>query len=166
MNPTRHIHALSIRVAAALAVVAALLAAAVPAAADAKSVAYKGKTTGGHKVTFRYAKGEMNRFTTGVPMTCLSIQGGGAPISGAELWSFDGVGVGLKSFEFSEKSKPSLYWGEVTKNHRITTRRARNGTISGSIRVQYGFLVPKYPPGTFAIYSCLGNTKFSARPVR
>jgi hypothetical protein len=108
----------------------------------------------------------MDRFTTGVPMTCLSIQGGGAPISGAELWSFDGVKVGLKDFEFSEKSKPSLYYGEVTKNHRITTRRSRNGKITGSIRVQYSFLVPRYPPGTFGIYSCLGNTRFSARPAR
>ena len=55
---------------------------------------------------------------------------------------------------------------EVTKNHTVSTRRTRGGTISGSIRVQYSFLIPKYPIGTFSIYSCLGNIKFSARPSR
>jgi hypothetical protein len=55
---------------------------------------------------------------------------------------------------------------EVTRNHTITTRPARNGTISGSIRVQYSFLISKYPIGTFSVYSCLGSTEFTAHPVR
>lgn len=54
---------------------------------------------------------------------------------------------------------------EVTKNHTINTRRTRSG-FSGSIRVQYSFLIPKYPIGTFSIYSCLGNMKFSAKRAR
>jgi hypothetical protein len=149
-----------------LAVAFAVLAAAVPPANAAKGVPYKGKTSGGHKVTFRLAKGKMYDFATGVPMTCLSVQGGGAPISGAELWSFRWVKLGLKNYKFSEKSKPSLYYGEVTRNHTVSTRRARNGTISGAVRVQYSFLIPKYPIGTFSIYSCLGNMRFSARPAR
>jgi hypothetical protein len=146
--------------------VAALLVVAAPAAHAAKGVAYKGKTTGGHMLTFKLHKRVMDVFVTGVPMQCIPIQGGGSPISGAEVWNFDRVKLGLKNFKFSEKSKPSLYYNEVTRNHTITTRRARNGTISGSIRVQYSFLIPKYPIGTFSIYSCLGSTEFSARPVR
>ncbi len=99
-------------------------------------------------------------------MTCLAIQGGGAPISGAEVWSFKWVDLGLKDYKFSEQSKPSFHYNEVTRNHTVTTRRARNGTISGSVRVQYQFMIPKYPPGTFSIYSCLGGMRFSARPAR
>ena len=49
---------------------------------------------------------------------------------------------------------------------RTAPNCARNGTISGAIRVQYSFLIPKYPIPSFAIYSCLGNMKFTARPVR
>jgi hypothetical protein len=145
---------------------AVLFVVAVPTASFAKPIPYKGKNTGGQKVTFRYAKGWMRNFVTGVPMTCLAIQGGGAPISGAELWSFRSVKIGLKNYRFSEKSKPTFYYNEVTRNHVVTTRRARNGTISGAIRVQYSFLIPKYPPGTFSVYSCLGSTKWKARPAR
>jgi hypothetical protein len=34
------------------------------------------------------------------------------------------------------------------------------------MRLQYQFLIPKYPPGTFVIYSCLGGAKFKAKAVR
>jgi hypothetical protein len=146
--------------------VAALFAAAVPPAQAAKGVPYKGKTTGGHKISFRYAKGKMLKLVTGVPMTCISIQGGGSPMTGVEPFYADWVVVPLRPYTFKEKSKPAMYYGEVTKTHRISTRRNRNGTISGSLRTQYSFLIPKYPIGTFTIYSCLGNMKFSARPSR
>ena len=149
-----------------LVAVAVVCAAAAPAASAAKRVPYKGKTTGGHAVTFALGKGKLWNFTTGVPMQCLSIQGGGAPISGAVLWSFEWIALGLKDYKFSEVSKPSFHYNEVTRNHTVTTRRARNGTVSGAIRVQYSFMIPKYPIGTFSIYSCLGNTKFKARPAR
>ena len=149
-----------------LTAMAAVFALAVPAANAAKGVPYKGKTTGGHKVTFTFKKGKMRNVVTAVPMTCLSIQGGGSPISGAELWNFDGVQVPLRKYTWSEVSKPSLYYNDVTRTHTVTTRRARNRTISGSIRVQYSFLIPKFPIPSFAIYSCLGNTKFTAKPAR
>lgn len=34
------------------------------------------------------------------------------------------------------------------------------------MRLQYSFLVPKYPIGTFQIYSCLGGVTFSAKARR
>ena len=86
-------------------------------------------------------------------------------MTGAEFWNFTDIELG-KSFKWSEQSKPSFYYNEVTRNHTLTTRRERSGKISGAIRVQYEFLIPKYPIGTFSIYSCLGNSKFSARPLR
>ena len=154
------------RRALALVAAAVLVAAAAPAAHAAKRVPYKGKTKGGHAVTFALGKGKMWDFATGVPMTCLAIQGGGAPISGAEVWQMRWVKVGLRNYKFSDYVKPSFHYLEVTRNHVISTRKARNGTISGSIRVQYSFLIPKYPPGTFSVYSCLGQTDFNARPGR
>jgi hypothetical protein len=144
------------------------LLAAVPAAdaAKTKGTPYKGKTTGGHKVSFGLSKGKMWDFTTGVPMTCIPIQGTGNPITGVELWSFKWVRLPLKNEQWKEKSKPSLWYNEVTRSHTATITRKPNGTVTGKIRVQYSFFQPKFPMPNFAIYSCLGNTKFTAKPTR
>jgi hypothetical protein len=48
----------------------------------------------------------------------------------------------------------------------VTTKKSRSGKITGSVRLQYSFLIPKYPIGTFSIYSCLGEMTFSASPSR
>jgi hypothetical protein len=32
--------------------------------------------------------------------------------------------------------------------------------------MQYSFMVPKFPIGTFSTYSCLGNATYKARPKR
>ena len=68
--------------------------------------------------------------------------------------------------EWQSKIKPAFYYNEVTANFRVTSKKLRNGTIKGHLRWQYEFLIPKYPIGTFSIYSCLGEATFSAKPVR
>jgi hypothetical protein len=146
--------------------VAALFAAAVPSAQAAKATPYKGKTSAGHKITFRVAKGKMRKVVTGIPMTCIPIQGGGQPQIGLDLWTAEGLKVPTRNLKVTEKSASSLHYNEVTKNHTVSVRRNGNGTIGGSIRVQYSFLIPKFPIGTFAIYSCLGNVTFKAKPSR
>jgi hypothetical protein len=148
-----------------VAATALLALAAAPSAQAAGGVEYRGKGSGGHAVTFRYAGGKIRDFATGVPMTCLPIQGGGAPMTGAEPVSYGWMRVPLRDYKRSDLVKPAFHYNEVTMNQTISTRRARTGTIRGSIRIQYSFLIPKYPPGTFAVYSCLGTTKFTARPV-
>ena len=145
----------------------AVLAAAAPAANAAAGVPYAGKGSGGQKVSFRLAKGKLWDFATGIPMQCLAIQGGGAPIFGAEPWVTEWVRLGLKDYKITDYAKPAFHYSEVTRNHTVNTSRLRrDGTLSGSIRLQYSFLIPKYPIGTFSVYSCLGNTKWSAKPVR
>ena len=52
----------------------------------------------------------------------------------------------------------------MTANFRFTSKKLRNGTIRGHLRWQYEFLIPKYPIGTFSIYSCLGEAMFTAKP--
>src|SRR5919107_4348893 len=139
---------------------------AVPATASAaKPVNYKGKSSSGHKVTFKLKRGkQVTNFVTGAPVTCIPIQGGGQTFVGAEpIVLFFGVN---RTWEFEVKAKPAFYYNEVTMNYRVTSKKLRNGTIKGSLRWQYQFLIPKYPIGTFSIYSCLGEATFSARPIR
>ena len=149
---------------AALICLGALVA--LPATASAaKPVKYVGKTSSGHKVTFKLARGKQAfDFVTGAPVTCIPIQGGGQNFVGAEplVYAFQ---INRK-VEFQSKIKPAFYYNEVTANFRFITKKLRNGTIRGSMRWQYEFLIPKYPIGTFSIYSCLGEATFVAKPKR
>jgi hypothetical protein len=61
---------------------------------------------------------------------------------------------------------PAFYWNEVTNHYSLSNKKHRDGTITGKLRNVYEFLVPKYPIGTFVIYSCLGENTFKAKPVR
>jgi hypothetical protein len=151
---------------ATLIAVAALCALALPATASAaKPVKYVGKTSSGHKVTFKLVRGKKAvDFVTGAPVTCIPIQGGGQTFVGAEPLVY--TIIINRTEEFQAKIKPAFYYNEVTANFRIATKKLRNGTIKGSLRWQYEFLIPKYPIGTFSIYSCLGEATFRAKPVR
>ena len=62
--------------------------------------------------------------------------------------------------------KPAFHYNEVTMNHDLWLKRRGGGVMTGRMRLQYQFLIPKYPPGTFAIYSCLGGATFKAKAVR
>ena len=136
-----------------------------PAAASAaKPVKYAGKSSSGYKVTFKLKGKQVLDFETGAPVTCIPIQGGGQTFVGAEpiiLWFRIN-----RTEEFQVKAKPAFYYNEVTMNYRVTTKKLRNGKIKGSLRWQYQFLIPKYPIGTFTIYSCLGEATFQASPRR
>jgi len=132
--------------------------------AVAKPVGYTGKTSSGHKITFTVKNGRIHDLTAGVATSCLAIQGGGAPISGGELFGFRGS-VRLKPHvTFSFMSKPAFHYNEVTMKHDLWVTRGSGGRLSGKMRLQYSFLIPKYPIGTFSVYSCLGNATFKAKP--
>jgi hypothetical protein len=149
---------------ATLIAVVAACALAVPAGAAAAPVKYKGKTSSGHKVTFKLVRGKKAvNFVTGAPVTCIPIQGGGQNFVGAEPWVYT-FNIGGTQ-EWQSKIKPAFYYNEVTANFRVTSKKLRNGTIKGHLRWQYEFLIPKYPIGTFSIYSCLGEATFRANPV-
>ncbi len=145
---------------------AAICALALPAgAAAAKPVKYVGKTSAGHKVTFVLIRGKkVDRFVTGTPTQCIAIQGGGTPYVGVDPWPNSWFFVN-RTAKFQAMMKPAFYWNEVTTNFEVTSKKLRNGTITGHLRRQYEFLVPKYTPGTFSIYSCLGEATFKAKPA-
>jgi hypothetical protein len=147
------------------ALIALVALVALPASASAaKPVKYAGKTSSGHKVTFNLKGKQVYKCSTGAPVTCIPIQGGGQNFVGAEpivLWFRIN-----RTEEFTAELKPAFYYNEVTMNFRVTTKKLRNGSIKGSLRWQYEFLIPKYPIGTFSIYSCLGEATFRASPKR
>ena len=138
---------------------------AIPATASAaKPVKYAGKTSSGHKLTFKLNGKQVTDFETGAPVTCIPIQGGGQNFVGAEpmvLWFRVN-----RTEEFKAELKPAFYYNEVTMNFRVKSKKLRNGTIKGHLRWQYQFLIPKYPIGTFSIYSCLGEATWVAKPRR
>jgi hypothetical protein len=154
------------RIATVLAVAAAGLAV-LPTgalAAKPKPVNYKGKTSSGHKLTFKLKGKQIYAFESGAPVTCIPIQGTGQTFVGAEpiqLWFRTN-----RTEEFQVEVKPAFYYNEVTMNFRVKSKKFKNGTIKGSLRWQYEFLIPKYPIGTFVIYSCLGEATWKAKPVR
>ena len=102
--------------------------------------------TGGHRVTFDLYRGgtRIKNLVTATPISF--------PVNQNDLkWKDDQANTGF-------------YYNYVTKNYEFSTKKLRNGTIRGTLHQQFQFLVPKYPPGTFVIYGCLGVTHFSATP--
>jgi hypothetical protein len=149
----------------ALATLALALALAGPASA-AKKVKYAGKTSSGHPITFTVRGNKIYDPKAGLRISCLPIQGSGAPLSGADY--IDPLGwlqIG-KTVKYHTLEQASLGWDKVTKQQRFTSRRRRHGIITGTIRMQYEFLVPSYTPGTFTIYSCLGKVTYKAKPKK
>jgi len=145
---------------ALLAIAAAFAVTAAPA--SARSVKYVGKSTSGHKVTFTLKNGRIHDLTAGIRTSCLSIQGGGAPLGGSEIFGFTGS-LPLKAHNrYTFEEKPAFHWREVTVNHDLWIKR-RGNTIKGRMRQQYEFMISKFPIGTFSIYSCLGGAKFTAK---
>jgi hypothetical protein len=149
------------RIALVLAAVAAL---ALAAPASAKPVKYTGKTSSGHKITFTVAKGRVHDLTAGIRTSCLAIQGGGAPVGGPEVFGFRGSLPFRAHNRYTFMEKPAFHYNEVTMNNDLWLKRRGRGVISGRMRLQYQFLIPQYPPGTFSTYSCLGGATFKARP--
>ena len=150
--------------AATLLALAGLLVSAGPAAA--KSTTYVGKTSSGHKITFKLKGNKVVNPEAGIGVTCLPIQGGGTPKTGADyMYPLIKIRLGTTK-KFQTEQTPAFYWRKVLVNQQFTSRRGRNGRITGKLRMQYSFLVSKYPIGTFSIYSCLGTATYKAKPKR
>ena len=150
-----------------LTAVAALCAVAAPVANAAKGVPYKGKTSGGHKITLTLKGKRAMKVTTGVPVTCLSIQGGGAPMTGVQPTYYPWMELPLKNYKYKqENANASFSWREVTMYWTLNMRRAGSNKVVGAMHLTYEFLIPKYPIGTFTIYSCTGDMKFTAKAAR
>ncbi len=142
----------------ALAITALL---ATPVAAEAAT--YKGKTSSGHPVTMKINKGKLRYFVAGLRSACIPIQGGGSPLGGVETFGVESTILRPKAHNrFALTGKPAFGYREVTINHDLWLKRRGTG-YSGRMRYQYQFMVSKFTPGTFSIYSCLGGATFKAK---
>ena len=150
---------------AALAAGLSLFAAA-PALA-AKTVNYKGKTSGGHTITFKRQGSKVWWISTMTPTICLPINRVGAKsITGAEIFTPPGYELVGRKVTFEDKQKPAMYYNDVTKHYEVTLRPGPKGKLSGDLHLTFSFIVPTYPMPTMIIYSCLGTAKFTASPVK
>jgi hypothetical protein len=139
----------------------AVLALAGPALAG-KPVAYAGKTSSGHKITFKVKNGRIHDLNAGIKMSCIPISGGWLTYGGSEVFGFKGSRPLKKHQRYTFMAKPAFHYNEVTMNNDLWTKRSGK-SITGKMRLQYAFLLPKFPIGTFTNYSCLGGATFKAR---
>ena len=133
-----------------------------PASAG-NSLTYTGKTSSGHKVTFKVKNKRIHDMTAGIRMSCIPIQGGGRPTGGSEVFGFRGSLPIKRHLRYTFMEKPAFHFNEVTMTNDLWLKRRGKRTFAGRMRLQYSFLVSKYPIGTFAIYSCLGGGTFKAK---
>jgi len=145
--------------------VIALLVVAAPAQAG-KAVPFKGKTSSGHTITFKVKNGRIHDLVAGIRMACIPIQGGGRPLSGADLFGWSGSRRIKRHDKYTFMAKPAFHFREVTTNYELWLKRRGKRAFSGRMRLQYSFLVSKYPIGTFSVYSCLGGATFKAKARR
>jgi hypothetical protein len=150
---------------ATLIATASLLAIASSASASDRKISYVGKTSSGHPVTFQVSGGRLYNMRAGVRVSCVPIQGGTTPTGGVDDFSFKGSIPLTSHVRFKFLAKTALWFNPVTKTHDIWLGR-HGDVITGRMRLQFSFLAPKFTPGTFTIYSCLGGATFTAKPRR
>ena len=154
------------RIARVLAVAGVVTAvAAVPAVAGAKPVTYKGKTAGGHRITFKREGKRVWYISTMIPTICLPTNRvGEKPISGAEIFTPPGYEIVNRKVTFEDLQKPAMYYNDVTKHYEVSLKKGKRGKLTGKLHLTFSFIIPTYPMPSMIIYSCVGNTKFSAKP--
>ena len=146
--------------------VAALVAAAVPAA-EAKPVSYKGKTKGGHTITFKRSGNTVSAITTLVPTVCASsTDSSSTPKAGADIYQ-PGASFKLgKTGKTKVLQNSTFGYGKHTKNYTFSSKKGRRGKVTGKLDVNFSYLVPNLYGsfGSYSIYICRGVTSFSAAP--
>jgi hypothetical protein len=137
----------------------ALTAAFLPGVAQAKShaVHYRGKTSGGSKVTFKLDKSWIRGFETKAPTTCGSAQGGN-PKATAGWYQppFD--------FKVGYKIKYKDTTG-ITTHYNITTHRRAHKKIVGTFESNWSLLTSD-GWGGYRILICEQKSSFTAKPTR
>lgn len=132
-----------------------------------KAVEYVGETASGHEIKFTFKKNALWDVTSGISVSCIPIQGSGPPSGGVELFDYSGyVPLNPQGEDFEFMKKVSVYYNEVTVKHTLASSiNRRSGTIRGTQRMQFSYFLPQFPMPKFAIYSCLAEGSFVAKPV-
>jgi hypothetical protein len=153
------------RIVAVAATIAAV--AAVPAAAAAKPVNYKGKTSGGHQITFKREGKRVWYISTLIPTVCLPTNRvGERSITGAEYFTPPGYEIVGKKTTFKDLQQAALYYNDVTKHYEITLRKGKKRKLRGKLHLSMSFIIPTFPFPSMIYYSCVGKANFTAKPVK
>jgi hypothetical protein len=140
-----------------------LAASAAPAAAIAPG-SYSGKSDSGYKMTFKVKGNKVSRISGMVPATCISPTGGTR--AGGELFRPPGKFAIGKTRKVKRKQQPAMHYSKVTKNYKVTLKRAKRGGIKAKLHVNFSFLTLDYSsyngPGLKS-WICRGDDSFTAR---
>ena len=135
--------------------------------AQAKSVAYTGKTKGGHRITFKKAGNKVTRVRTGVPTVCLPTTSSSfyGSRSGVDLFNPPGsfkIGATTKR---QKLQKTAMWHAEVTKYYTVKLSK-KGRKVRGSLQATFSYALPviDYYGPRLIIYVCRSNTEFSAKP--
>jgi hypothetical protein len=130
----------------------------IPAAALAKTktLHYKGKTKEGTKISFIVKKGWVDQFSTGLPFTCISAQGG-TPLVGIEQWTIP--------YKYKLGYKAKVDYGDPTEHYHIETHRKKGNRVVGKLSINWSRLDYSWGSGYF-IRHCLATGSFSLKPKK
>lgn len=131
-------------------------AAIVPASAAATSriAHYKGKTKEGTKISFVVNRGWIDRFSTLLPTTCVSAQGGTPKVDLTE-WQIP--------YKYRLGMTAKLEYGDPTKHYHITTHRGPGGRVTGKLQINYS-LLGSDAFGNYMLWECVATANFNLRP--
>jgi hypothetical protein len=148
--------------AAALATASALALTA--PSALARSTKYAGTTRDGDPISFTLKGSTISHVKASVPALCLATEG--IPMHGTD--PFDPPGsFRLGTTGKTSAKRPNAIWNtaDVTKNFEITTKRGRNGVISGKLHSDFSYLMILFTyPISSRPYVCTGDTTFKIAP--
>ena len=144
----------------------ALGVAAGPAAAKAKHVRYKGKTRSGNTIAFTRTGNHVGTVTSGVPVTCLSINRVGQSNSGVDPWILHGTFRLNHTTVIKGLMMTALYYSPVTITAKTTLKLHKHGVITGKLDEVFAYAIPTYPIPETIDFACHGVTTFTAKPTR
>ena len=145
-------------------VVAALVAllAAAPAGAI-QSGSHTAKTKNGFKVSFKVSGNKVSKFNGLVPASCISPTGGTRV--GGEVFQPPGKFTIGKTRKVKVKQQAAMHSSKITKNYKVTLKRAKNGGLKAKLHVNFGFLTFEY--GVYGpslkTWICRGDDSFTVR---
>src|SRR4051812_33098497 len=110
-------------------------------AAEAKPVVYKGKVTGGYKISFKRSGGKISKINTGFATVCLPTSSFYGSNTGVDRFTPPGTyGLG-KTVKRHKLQKTAMWHSKVTKYYTVTARK-RGRKIKGKLEMSFSYGLP------------------------
>jgi hypothetical protein len=133
--------------------------------AEAKSVAYKGKTSSGTSITFKRKGNKVSKIRTALSTICIETTGSGLTRAGSELYQPPGSFRLGKTKKVKKLQPAALNQGiKATKNYTVKVRKSGKRKIKGKLKLSYSFLIPDLFRSLPYTYVCSASHTFTAKP--